>query len=83
MINTVRNMGKAGIPILHIHGDSDRPAPIERHAGEVARRYRKLGGKIQLIVVPGKGHEEATEIFQRQQVVDFVIKNARSGDQKR
>jgi acetyl esterase/lipase len=76
-IDRLAPLAKADVPILHIHGDSDKPVPIERNAGELARRYRKLGGKIELIVVPGKGHEEATEIFQRQQVVDFVINNAR------
>lgn len=82
-IDRLAPLAEAGIPILHIHGDSDKPAPIERNAGELARRYRKLGGKIKLIIVPGKGHEEAPEIFQCQKVVDFVIKHARPGDKKR
>ncbi len=82
-IDRLAPLAEAGVPILHIHGDSDRPVPIERNAAELVRRYRKLGGKAELIVVPGKGHEEATEIFQRQEVVDFVIKNARRGEEKR
>jgi dipeptidyl aminopeptidase/acylaminoacyl peptidase len=82
-IDRLSPLAEAGIPILHIHGDSDKPAPIERNAGELALRYRKLGGKIELIVVPGKGHEEAPEIFQCQEVVDFVIRNARPEDKKR
>ncbi len=75
-IDRLAPLAAAGIPILHIHGDSDKPVPLERNAGELARRYRKLGGKIKLIVVPGKGHEEATEIFQCQPLVDLVIENA-------
>ena len=82
-IDRLQPLADAGIPILHIHGDSDKPAPIEENSGELARRYRELGGSIQLVVVPGKGHEEAPEIFQCQQVVDFVIRNARSGSAKR
>jgi pimeloyl-ACP methyl ester carboxylesterase len=82
-IDRLAPLAEAGIPILHIHGDSDKAVPLERNAGELARRYRKLGAKIKLIVVPGKGHEEVPEFFQCQQVVDFVINNARPGDKKR
>ena len=70
-------LAKHKIPILHIHGDNDRPVPIERNAAELVRRYGELGGRAELIVIPGKGHEEAKEIFQCQQVVDFVIQHAR------
>jgi len=79
-IDRLAPLAEAGIPILHIHGDSDKAVPLERNAGELARRYRKLGGKIKLIVVPGKGHEEVPEFFESQQVVDFVIGNARPVD---
>ncbi|MCH2202185.1 MAG: prolyl oligopeptidase family serine peptidase [Fuerstiella sp.] len=82
-IDRLRPLAESCIPILHIHGDSDTACPVERNAGELERRYRKLGGKIKLIVVPGKGHEEAPEFFQSQQVVDFVIENARSDHEKR
>ena len=82
-IDRLGPLAETGIPILHIHGDSDKAVPLERNAGELVRRYRKLGGKIKLIVVPGKGHEEAPEIFQCQQVVDFVIRNTRPAYKKR
>ena len=62
--------------IDRVVSDSDRPVPIERNAAELVRRYRELGGEAELIVVPGKGHEEAKEIFQRQQLVDFAIEHA-------
>ena len=81
-IDRLAPLVRAGIPILHIHGDSDKAVPVERNAGELARRYRKLGGRINLIVVPGKGHEEVSEFFQCQQVADFVIRNARPGNRK-
>ena len=37
-----------------------------RNSGELASRYRKLGGRMELIVVPGKGHEVCPELFRRQ-----------------
>ena len=82
-IDRLAPLAAAEIPILHIHGDSDKPVPLERNSGELACRYRRLGGNVTLIVVPGKGHEEAQEIFQCQQVVDFVLKHARRGDTQR
>jgi pimeloyl-ACP methyl ester carboxylesterase len=76
-IDRLEPLAGAGVPILHIHGDSDDPAPVEENSGELASRYRKLGGSVELVIVPGRGHEEAPEIFQCQQFVDFVIRNAR------
>ena len=81
-IDRLEPLAKAGIPILHIHGDRDKPAPVERHAGELAKRYRKLGGNVELILVVGKGHEVVPEFFERQEVVDFVIRHSRPSGKK-
>lgn len=69
-------LAKAGVPILHLHGDSDTVVPIEQNSGELAERYRKLGGKMELLIVPGKGHGIMPEFFQCQALVDFVIRHA-------
>jgi len=66
-------LAEADVPILHVHGDSDRVVPLEKNSGELARRYQALGGKITLIVVPERGHQVCPEFFQRQELVDFVI----------
>ena len=57
-------------------------APVLELRGALAgeRLRRELGGEAELIVVPGKGHEEAKEIFQRQQLVDFVMQHAHRPD---
>ena len=81
-IDRLEPLAKAGIPILHIHGYRDKPAPVERHAGELAKRYRKLGGNVELILVVGKGHEVVPEFFERQEVVDFVIRHSRPSGKK-
>ena len=61
------------MPILHVHGDADKVVPLEKNSGELARRYRALGGQVRLIVIPGKGHEVCDEFFHCQELVDFVI----------
>lgn len=63
----------AGIPILHIHGDADALVPLERNSRAVRDRYVALGGSMELIVVPGKGHAEIPEFFQSKAVLDFLL----------
>ena len=75
-IDRLRPLAEAGVPILHVHGDSDTVVPIEKNSGELALRYRALGGMMRLIVVPGKGHQVAPEFFQCQELVDFVVAEA-------
>jgi predicted esterase len=70
-------LADAKVPILHVHGDADRIVPLEENSGELAGRYRKLGGCVRLIIVPGKGHEVCAEFFRCQDLVDFVIDHAR------
>ena len=47
-------LAKAGVPIFHIHGDADAVVPLKDNSGEVARRYEKLGGKMELKVAKGR-----------------------------
>jgi hypothetical protein len=77
-IDRLSPLAKAGVPILHVHGDVDKTVPLEKNSAELARRYRKLGGRVQLIVVPGKGHQECDAFFHCQELVDFVVANCRS-----
>jgi dipeptidyl aminopeptidase/acylaminoacyl peptidase len=72
-IDRLAPLAKAKVPILHIHGDSDKVVPLEKNAGELAARYEKLGGPITLEVVKGKGHQVAPEFFQSQKFVDFLL----------
>ena len=76
-IDRLAPLAKARVPILHLHGDSDNVVPLERNSGLLAERYRRLGGDIQLIVVPGKGHQVCSEFFHSQTMVDFVIAHDR------
>jgi len=75
-IDRLAPLAKAGVPILHVHGDADKVVPLEKNSGELARRYRALGGAVRLVVVPGKGHQVCPEFFQCQELVDFVVAHA-------
>ena len=76
-IDRLAPLAKARVPIFHIHGDSDRVVPLDRNSGELKKRYVKLGGKMTLEVVKGKGHDMWTGWFRSQGLVDFVIGHAR------
>ena len=69
----------AGVPIFHVHGDKDATVPLEANAGELARRYRQLGGSVELLVIRGKGHQMIKEFIECQPLVDFVVREAASG----
>jgi pimeloyl-ACP methyl ester carboxylesterase len=71
-IDLLAPLAKAKVPILHIHGDKDRVVPLEKNSGEVASRYRTLGGSMELVVVPGKGHEEVDEFFTSERFAAFL-----------
>ncbi len=71
-IDRLKPLAKAGVPILHIHGDADTVVPLEKNSKVVLDRYKALGGKMTLIVVPGKGHAEIPEFFQEPRLVQFL-----------
>ena len=60
------------------YGDVDKAVPLEKNSGELARRYRALGGNVKLIIIPGKGHQVCDEFFHCQELVDFVVANGNS-----
>jgi alpha-beta hydrolase superfamily lysophospholipase len=71
-IDRLAPLAKHNVPILHIHGDSDTLVPLEKNSAEFARRYRALGGSMEVIIVPGKGHEAIPAYFERDELTDFV-----------
>ena len=78
-IDRLVSLAKANVPIFHIHGDTDNVVPLELNSGELAVRYKKLGGTITLNVIKGQGHNMWVGWFQNQDLVDFVITQAKNG----
>ena len=72
-IDRLDPLAKAGVPILHIHGNADAVVPLEKNSQILLDRYSTLGGKMKLIVIPGKGHAEIPEYFQEPRLVQFLI----------
>ena len=49
-IDNLEVLAKAGVPLMHLHGNADHVVPLEENALVVAQRYAKLGGEITLII---------------------------------
>ena len=47
---------EAGVPLIHVVGDADVVVPVGENTTVLERRYKKLGGTIQVIHKPGVGH---------------------------
>ena len=75
-IDRLPPLAKAHVPLYHIHGDSDTLVPLDKNSGELAQRYRKLGGSMTLNVIKGEGHTVWPGWFECQELVDFMIAQA-------
>jgi pimeloyl-ACP methyl ester carboxylesterase len=75
-IDLLEPIAKAHIPILHLVGDADDVVPVEENTDVLARRYRELGGLIEVIVKPGVGHHPHG-MSDPTPVVEWIEKHAR------
>ncbi len=79
-IEVLRPLAEAGIPLLHIVSLSDRVVPPDENTFVLAKRYRELGGSIEIIEVAegtekSKGHHFTHP--NPKQAADFIDSHAR------
>ena len=67
-------LAAAHIPLLHVYGDADDEVPWEENTGVLARRYRQMGGEIELISKPGGGHHPHG-LEDPAPIVDFIVRH--------
>ena len=76
-VDNLAPLAKAKIPILSVIGDKqDWIVPIEENTLLVEKRYKKLGGDIQVIKKPGVGHRPHS-LKDPTPIVDFVLKHTK------
>jgi dipeptidyl aminopeptidase/acylaminoacyl peptidase len=82
-IERLAGLAKARVPVLLIHGDSDKVVPLEANSAEFAARYKAHGAEqaVKLIVAKGQGHNYWEGFFRSQELVDFAIARAKAGAQ--
>ena len=74
LIDNLAPLAKAGVPILHDCGSLD--PWLNDQTRVVEKRYKKLGGKITVIVRPGEGHLPLSP-KDPASVVDFIVSHQR------
>lgn len=55
-VDNLEPLVKAGIPLLHLCGDADEVVPYPENTVVLFERYKKLGGRTELILKPGFKH---------------------------
>ena len=76
-IDGLAPLARCGVPILHVCGDADTGVPLEENTRVLERRYRALGGDIELIVKKGCAHHPHS-LVDPTPIVEFVTKHALS-----
>ena len=75
-LDRLKPLAEAGVPVFHIHGDSDTVVPLDANSAELAKRYRDFGGPVEIGVVKGQGHNMWKGWFTSQKLTNFVIARA-------
>ena len=68
-IDQLGALAEQHVPILHLHGPGDTVVPAEPNSGELARRYRALGGSVEVVALTGEG----PEVWQSPALVSFFV----------
>jgi predicted esterase len=71
-IDNLAPLAKAGVRILHIHGDKDELVPMSANSTILANRYREFGGKAEIVVIAGLGHG-GQELYQSKPLIEFLL----------
>ena len=73
-LDNLTPLAKAGIPIIHVVGDTDDIVPVAENTAIAQARYQKLGGVFEVIHKPDVGHHPHS-LKDPQPIVDFVLKH--------
>lgn len=65
------------VPMFAVHGDSDVVVPYDDNTRVLKDRYEAGGGKISVKVIPGEGHKVGPSFFECQELIDFVLAQAK------
>lgn len=75
-VDRLAPLAAAKVPLFAIHGDADKLVPLEANSALLKQHYAALGGKMELIIPPGQGHNMWPGFFECAELVAFVKANA-------
>jgi len=73
LLDNLAPLAKANVPLLHVCGNLD--AALEQNTGVLEKRYKELGGRVDVIIKEREGHYLRPAADKT--VVDFIVQNAR------
>ena len=73
-LDNLTPLAKAGIPIIHVVGDTDDIVPVAENTAIAEGRYKELGGVFEVVHKPDVGHHPHS-LKDPQPIVDFVLKH--------
>jgi hypothetical protein len=76
-VDRLAPLAHAGVPLFAIHGGHDEIVPLEANSALLKSRYAALGGRMELVIPPGQGHNMWPGFFQCEDLVNFVKAHAR------
>jgi pimeloyl-ACP methyl ester carboxylesterase len=75
-IDNLAPLAKAGVKILHLHGDEDKLVPTRANSLDLARRYRDLGGNAEIVLLhlpaTKRGHD-GPELYDSEVLLKFLL----------
>lgn len=74
-VDRLEILARAGIPLLHVVGDTDEVVPVSENTALMERRYRELGGQMTVLHKPGVGHHPHG-LDDPKPVVEFIVTSA-------
>jgi pimeloyl-ACP methyl ester carboxylesterase/lysophospholipase L1-like esterase len=72
-VDRLEPLAKAGVPVFAVIGDADEVVPVSENIDRVEKRYRELGGPIEVIRKPGGKHHPHS-LKDPAPIVDFAVK---------
>jgi lysophospholipase L1-like esterase len=73
-IDNLEPLVHADVPLLHVCGDSDKIVPMEENTNILEERYKKLGGRIRIILKKGIGHNPHS-LKDPAEIVQFICEH--------
>jgi len=73
-VDGLKPLADAGVALLHVVGDADVVVPVADNTAVIEKRYRALGGHIEVIHKPGIGHHPHS-LENPKPIVDFILKH--------
>lgn len=77
-LDNLKPLYERKIPMFVVQGDVDKAVPIEENAQILKERYEAGGGPITLKVIKGEGHAASPSFFANEELMAFVLKEAKA-----